>query len=536
MRDTQSLEDVHSGDPDRIGPEGRDRPRIAFHSILFEKDPGDLGSQEAPEYFPDLNLDQIVEGITAGKQDYNLKPFFFDSLKTVDAVLYRHEVMRDLESGRLLECVRSFASDMRLMRRKSDQADKLYYKQQKERWFVHAVEVYCAAVRRLQEGLSQLQVSSRGVRALRDYVTQYAESNRFAALAAATAKLTRDLAAVRYCILIKGNGFKVRKYDAELDYSAEVTETFQKFQQGAAKDYRVEFTESVGMDHIEAKVLEFVALLYPEVFSELAAFFTENQHYADPVLMNFDREVQFYVSYIEYVSQIKRAGLGFCYPRMSASDKQIHDAEAFDLALAAKLVADRKPVVCNDVALRGIERVLVVSGPNQGGKTTLARTFGQLHHIASIGLPVPGRNAQLFLYDSMYTHFEKEENIKNLHGKLQDDLIRLHAILQRATPRSIIIMNEIFTSTTLNDAVFLGRKVIGRILDLDALCVCVTFLDELASLSGKTVSMVSTVMPDNPAMRTYKVVRRPADGRSYAISIAQKYRLTYECLKTRIRS
>jgi hypothetical protein len=78
--------------------------------------------------------------------------------------------------------------------------------------------------------------------------------------------------------------------------------------------------------------------------------------------------------------------------------------------------------------------------------------------------------------------------------------------------------------------------VIEKIIQLDALCVCVTFLDELSALGEKTVSMVCTVVPEHPDQRTFKVIRKPADGLSYAKTIAEKYRLTYENIKERIKA
>lgn len=510
---------------------------MAFQSILFERSEDIIKKEtlEAPVFFVDLNLDQIIDVVTAGKQKYNLNPFYYTPLNDINAIKYRHEIFRDLENETLFENIKSFVQKMRMMRQHHELVNELDYKYHKAGWFLETVAIYCDAVNCLAHDLSLAEIKSQGFEAFREYLTGYVGSDRFITLLNETKKLLAALSSIQYCFRIKGDRVQVHKCRSEADYSAEVEKTFEKFKQGAVNDYRVKFSESLDMNHIEAKILDLVALLYPDIFLELDDYCLKNVNYFDETLRAFDREIQFYVAYLEYIEKLKRAGLEFCYPQISDKSKEVFNYEGFDLALAYKLSNENSSVVCNDFFLKGRERIFVISGPNQGGKTTFARTFGQLHYLASIGCPVPGREAQLFLFDRLFAHFEREEDINNLRGKLQDDLIRIHNILTQATPNSIVIMNEIFTSTTLQDAVFLSKNVMDKIIELDLLCIWVTFIDELASFGVQTVSMVSTVVPENPALRTFKIVRRPPDGLAYAISIAEKYRLTYGHLKERIK-
>ncbi len=508
---------------------------MTFQSILFDKSNIQKEVLKQPEFFPDLNMDQVIDAITARKKDYNLKPFFYNHLRDAETIYYRHEIMQDLENDTLMARIKAFTEKMVVVRRYLGLVETLDFHYHKEGWILEAVLLYCEAVTELTNHLNQINMKSRGLLTFREFATNYVHSHAFQTLQKEAQKVKGGLSNVKYSVIIQEGRFSVQKYEGETDYSVEVEKTFEKFKQSAANNYLSDVYKGSGMNHIEAKILEFVALLYPKPFAALDQFCTTYDHFMDNTLQTFDREIQFYIAYLDFIADFKYKGLTFCYPQVGTS-REVYDYDGFDLALAHALTLTEKTVVCNDFYLKGPERIIVVSGPNQGGKTTFARTFGQLHYLASLGCPVPGREARLFLFDQIYAHFERQEDIRNLRGKLEDDVTRIHEILTHATPDSILIMNEIFASTTLQDAVFLSQEIMTRIMELDALCVWVTFIDELSSLSEKTVSMVSTVVPDNPAMRTFKIVRKPADGLAYALSLAEKHRLTYKQIKERIQA
>jgi hypothetical protein len=483
----------------------------------------------------DLNLDQIVAAVAGDREERDLiTSVLFRPLRDPDAVRYRQEVFQDLDDPGLLDAVQRFSRQLADARAHLRQLEQMRDRLQRQGWLLDAAAIYCDAVTSLAGYLAPARPGSRALRDFRDYLVSYAASPGFTALASDTRDRKESLERIRYCTRIRGGRVEVSRYDGEADYSAAVLKTFERFKQGAARDYLVRYRTQPGMNHIAAQITELVARLFPDEFADLEAYCRQHAGFPDEGITRADRELQFYLAYLDYIRPVRAAGLSFCYPEVSASSTDVHAAGTFDLALARKLATGRKPVVTNDFRLAGPERVIVVTGPNQGGKTTFARTFGQLHHLAATGCPVPGSGARLFLPDRIFTHFEREEDLTAMTGKLEDDLIRIGDILRAATGRSIVILNETFASTTVHDARFLGTRLLTKVTRLGALCVYVTFVDELAALGEQVVSMMSTIAPDNPAERTYKVVRKPADGLAYALAIAEKYDLTYPRLRDRL--
>jgi DNA mismatch repair ATPase MutS len=108
-------------------------------------------------------------------------------------------------------------------------------------------------------------------------------------------------------------------------------------------------------------------------------------------------------------------------------------------------------------------------------------------------------------------------------------------IMERATAHSVVILNETFSSASLEDGRRLGRAVIEGLVARGVVGVYVTFIDELASIGPGTVSMVSQVDPQDPAMRTFRLLRQPANGIAHALVLAERHGLTYPQLRRSLR-
>lgn len=500
---------------------------ILFHSRQAARRPL---SQAQPACFPDLRLDQVIADTLQGRDEYDLHPLFY-TLPGLADVHYRQAVMRDLGRASVRAALGGFVAQMDLVRQRLRQADELRDFYQRQFLLIAAADAYRRAVTQVLHDLAG-SLDSDGLQGIRAWLGDYVTAERFTRLARDVDRVETLLAGVRYCFHLEGTKVTVSRYQDEVDYGAEVEETFAKFAQGEVDSHLVTFHRYLELNHVEARILALVAGLFPEEFDALNAFSQDHDDFLDETVARFDREGRFLLAWLDHLEAV--AGhLPTCLPVVS-EQKTESGRDVFDVALAAAEQSRTGHIVTNSYELREGERVLVVSGANQGGKTTFARTFGQIHYLAALGLPVAGQEVRVALVDGVFTHFKREEDLHDLHSGLEDDILRIHEILRQASGRSVIIMNEIFSSTSLEDARELGRRVLRQIIDRKILCVDVSFIDELSRLDEHVVSMVAGVDPDDPSRRTFQLERRPADGLAHAVAVARKYGLSKTALRERI--
>ncbi len=272
------------------------------------------------------------------------------------------------------------------------------------------------------------------------------------------------------------------------------------------------------------------------------------------VLNRFDREIQFYLSVIAFSEELGRRRFRFSMPEVgrrtgelrvneiqgkgtiSDNRRRLMILDGYDLALAIREGTTSDDIILNDCRMEGPERQMILTGPNQGGKITYGRMLGQILWLASLGCPVPCRRAEVWLCDGIFTHFSVEEDMEMQSGRLQEELRRLGPILAKAGPDSLVILNELFSTTTVRDALAMGQRILDQLAEKGCFCLYVTHAGDLAKADTRRVSLVAEVRADNPDLRTFLVVRRPADGYAGTHAIARKYRLDYLALKERLNA
>jgi len=519
-----------------------------FYSILFpSRELYDVPKRtEEPEYFHDLFLDQIFSPLIKMKPYLTLGDLYYNKPKHREVSEYRQEVAKELDDNAALrELFAEFSDNVLDVAIKLENIAKLLTAEYKheERWkggyltrgeLIAAAEKYVKTIAKASEFLADKEFTSEGLSSFKEYIAIFASGPAYTAFAERVLNLRDGLSKVRYNMRIRNTTIRVRKFEDEVDKGEEILNLFKKFEQGDEKVYQNTLSQGAIEPHIENEVIEMVARNYSALFNDLDRFCAEYLAFTDETLKRFAREIQFYLLWNDFLAPMRESGLKFCYPRLVAGQEKVYAKSCFDVALGMRL--RRAGIVTNDFELNYPERVIVVTGPNQGGKTTFATMFAQAHYIANLGLPVPGEEAQLFEFDKLYAHFGRPEDNDMQNGQLRDDIVRIHGILTSATDRSIIIVNEIYASTTLADALPLAQKMMDAITKLGSIAVVVTYLDELADHGPDTVSMVFDIDEEDADKRSFIIRRGVPHGVAFAMQIAKRHNLTYDQFSRRLKS
>lgn len=264
--------------------------------------------------------------------------------------------------------------------------------------------------------------------------------------------------------------------------------------------------------------------------------------------------IVFFVYAVALARRVAAAGLPLCRPTIAPADERVCEVEGlYNLQLALHLGGQEPAgpagaVVASDSILGPRGRIVILTGPNQGGKTTYLQAVGQAHALAQAGLLVPGGKARISPADAIFTHFPVEERLERGTGRFGDEARRVRAIFEAVTRHSLVLLNETFATTSAGEGLYLARDVVRLLRQVGARAIYTTHLHELASDlerlntgapgDSKVVSMVALAGPEGGAgpSQRFRVVLRPPAGRSYAEQVAARYGIAVEQLAALLRA
>ncbi len=196
----------------------------------------------------------------------------------------------------------------------------------------------------------------------------------------------------------------------------------------------------------------------------------------DHILDFFTRlrtELAFYIGCLNVHDVLVQQGEPLCFPAPEAVGARRHHCRGlYDISLALLLKAS---VVGNDLAADG-KGLVVITGANQGGKSTFLRSVGQAQLMMQSGMFVAAETFCANVCDALYTHYRREEDASMVSGKLDEELARMSEIVDQMTPNSLVLLNESFAATNEREGSEIARQIVCALAEAGVKIFFVTHL------------------------------------------------------------
>ena len=180
-------------------------------------------------------------------------------------------------------------------------------------------------------------------------------------------------------------------------------------------------------------------------------------------------------------------------------------------------------VVPTTISIDADHPVLLITGPNAGGKTVALKTVGLLAMMAHAGLQVPANEADLPLFDGIYADIGDQQSIFESLSTFSSHIRNIQRILDVVTPHSLVLIDELGSATDPEEGSALAIALLSHLRDCGATVVATTHHRNVARLAQEEPGMVNASVDLNPRTLepTYRLTHG-VPGRSYALTIASR--------------
>jgi DNA mismatch repair ATPase MutS len=188
-------------------------------------------------------------------------------------------------------------------------------------------------------------------------------------------------------------------------------------------------------------------------------------------------EMAFYISCLNLYEQLAQMGEPIAFPVPVAVKKRRHSFSGlYDICLALTM---KQKVVGNDADADN-KSLVMITGANQGGKSTFLRSIGLAQLMMQCGMFVPAESFSANVSNGVFTHFKREEDVTMESGKLDEELGRMSEIVDHLTSNSLLLFNESFSATSEREGSEIAGQITRGLLEKDMKVLFVTHQYELA--------------------------------------------------------